>query len=253
MRVNFNTFNYISNIKTFKRENVSVPVFKSQPTNDIFVRTTEPIVKLSEVEERRASIPQYLYHLTNMNSYEKIMEEGQIKLSKDIIDGVFMFDMEDFQKNWRNTKNPSKRGTLAKSLVEQALKQEQGLVLLRIPTENLDPMKFAIRPEDEVTSYLKSMEFSFLTSMYENKGGILNNKDKLPKDLVNGFSPVKSKEYFEAGRPIEYIYQDNIDLSKISLEKILEIPDMDRKFVWAYSIKDYNNLFDSFKENAYNS
>ena len=231
--------------------NNSFPVFKSQElTSDVFVKTTTPIEKPSETEERRNAIPPYLYHLTNADCYEKIMETGQINLSKDMIDGVFMFDMDDFQKNWRNTPNSTNRGSLAQSLVEQALKKEKGLVMLRIPTEKLDPMKFAIRPEDDVTKYIKSTEFACLTTMFERKGGILNHKEMLPKDMVEGYSPVKAQEYFDESRPVEYIYQGNISLLDVPVENVFEIPDMDRKTVWGYGIKHFDELFNTLGENA---
>ena len=40
MKVNFNTFNFISSVKTFKRQNTNVPTFRSQPTTDVFIKTT---------------------------------------------------------------------------------------------------------------------------------------------------------------------------------------------------------------------
>ncbi len=224
---------------------VSNPVFKSQQLQtDVFIKSVESSCEISEAEKRQAALPEYLYHLTNRECYERIKESGQIKLSKDVIDGVFMFDMQDFQTNWRNTKNPSKTGSMARSLLEQALKNEEGLVLLKIPTKNLDPMKIAIRPEDEVTEFIQSDHFRNLYTAYAERGGIFNNKWELPKDLVEGYSPVKAKEYTDNCRAVEYVYQGNIDLENVGVQKVLEIPEISRKTLWGYGIQDFSELFE---------
>ena len=178
------------------------------------------------------------------------MQTGKINLSKDVIDGVFMFDMTDFQTNWRNTKNVSKTGSLAQSLLEQALKNEKGLVLLKIPTSSLDPMKVVVRPEDEVTEFIRSEHFSNLYTTYAEQGGIFNNKWALPKDLVEGHSPVKSKDYTDNGRAVEYVYQGNIDIEEVPVEKVLELPEMSKKTLWGYGIKHYADLFETIEQNA---
>lgn len=226
----------------------STPIFRAKElSNDVFIRTTKT-PELSEYQERKNSLPKYLYHFTNKSSYEKIIETGEIKLSKDVIDGIFMFDMKDFQTNWRNT--PSKNSTLAKDLFEQALKSENGLILLKIPTENLDPMKIAIRPEDEVTEFLRSDHFRNLAMVYAEKGGIFNNKWELPKDLVEGHSPVEAKSYTDNNRAVEYIFQGNIDLSEVPIEKVLEIPEINIKNLKKSSEEELSDLFSLIEENA---
>lgn len=225
--------------------------FKAQQLeSDVFVRTTNKPNSVSEADERKAALPEYLYHLTNRPCYEKIMQTGKINLSKDVIDGVFMFDMTDFQTNWRNTKNVSKTGSLAQSLLEQALKNEKGLVLLKIPTSSLDPMKVVVRPEDEVTEFIRSEHFSNLYTTYAEQGGIFNNKWALPKDLVEGHSPIKSKDYTDNGRAVEYVYQGNIDIEEVPVEKVLELPEMSKKTLWGYGIKHYADLFETIEQNA---
>ncbi len=250
MKVNSINIPLIFATRTINRF-VSSPAFKSQqPQTDVFIKSSEPSCEISEVEKRRSALPEYLYHLTNRDCYEKIKESGQIKLSKDIIDGVFMFDMQDFQTNWRNSKNVSNTGTMARSLLEQALKNKKGLVLLKIPTKDLDPMKIAIRPEDEVITFIQSEHFRNLCTAYAEKGGIFNNKWELPKDLVNGHSPVKAKEYIDNGRAIEYVYQGNIDIEDVGVENVLELPEIGRTTLWGYGIQHYNDLFETIKEYA---
>lgn len=226
----------------------SVPIFRAKELpNDVFIRTTKT-PELSEYQERKNSLPKYLYHFTNKSAYEKILKTGKIKLSKDVIDGIFMFDMKDFQTNWRNTL--SGNSTLAEDLFEQALKSENGLILLKIPTENLDPMKIAIRPEDEVTEFLNSDHFRNLAMVYAEKGGIFNNKWELPKDLVEGHSPVEAKSYTDNNRAVEYVFQGNIDLSEVPIEKVLEIPEINIKTLKNSSEEELSDLFSLIEENA---
>ena len=77
MKVNFNTFNFISPLKTFQKTNVSVPTFKSQPVNDVFIRT----VPLEDKKETKQLLPKYLYHLTNKKCHNAIIRSGKIKPS----------------------------------------------------------------------------------------------------------------------------------------------------------------------------
>lgn len=250
MKISPKTVNQIFTARAINKF-TSVPAFKSQNTrNDIFVRTTQAPKQISEAQERKEALPKYLYHLTNSSSYEKIIQSGQIKLSKDIIDGVFMFDMKDFQTNWRNSKSVSGLGSLAQSLLEQALKIDKGLVLLKIPTESLDPMKIVIRPEDEVINFIKSDNFRNLSMVYAEKGGIFNNKWELPKNLTEGYSPTETKSYTDNGRAIEYIYQGNINLSDAAVEKVLELPQIEQRTLWGYGKKHFDDLFSTLEGKA---
>lgn len=248
MKVNFNTFNFISPLKTFQKTNVSVPTFKSQPVNDVFIRT----VPLEDKKETKQLLPKYLYHLTNKKCHNAIIRSGKIKPSKDTIDGVYMFDMKDFQQNWRTNPNYHKSRTLAEELISQAIKKETGLVLMRIPTENLNPNDFSIRPQDELNSYLRGEDFTSLKEKYKDYDEVLNHKDELPDYIREGYTPNKANEFFEEGRAVEYIYKGTIDLEQTNAQMIFELPDASYKTFYGYSIRDYKNLFDSFAENAKN-
>ena len=123
MRINFNTIHYNVPAKTLYRTNVKYSAFKSQEIGDVFVRSSEKPKKIEEPQKESLTLPKYLYHLTNSTNYERIMKTGFLMPSEDLIDGVYLFDMEDFQSNWRNTKNATGTRTLAESLVEQAIKR----------------------------------------------------------------------------------------------------------------------------------
>ena len=249
MKVNFNSFNYISNIKTFNRVNVSVPTFKSQLSSDVFVRTTS----FDNKREEAATLPEYLYHLTNQKCYRAIMRSGKIKPSKDTIDGVYMFDMKDFQQNWRTNPNYHKSRALSEELVAQAMKRDSGLVLLRIPTKNLNIDNFTIRPQDELNSYLRGEKFTSLKDKYKNYDEVLNHKDELPDYIRDGYSPQYAQEFYDDGRAIEYIYRGSIDLDKNDVQMIYELPDVSYKTFYGYSIKDYETLYANLQKASENN
>ena len=244
MKVNFNTFNYISNIKTFKRGNVSLPACKSQPANDIFIRT----VQIEDKKQDKQVLPEYLYHLTNQKCYKSIMRSGKIKPSRDTIDGVYMFDMKDFQNNWRTNLNYQGSRTLAEDLINQAIKKEKGLVLLRIPTKKLDPDNFAIRPQDELEAYLKSDDFNNLQDKYGGFYGTLEHREKLPDYIRNGYTPQKAQEFFEEGRAIEYIHKGAIDVGANDVQKIYELPDVNQETFLDYGMQHFTDLFDNLND-----
>lgn len=249
MKVNFNVYNCISNIKTFKRVNVSVPTFKSQLSSDIFVRTTQ----IDDKKENKSILPKYLYHLTNQKCYKAIMRSGKIKPSKDTIDGVYMFDMKDFQNNWRTNSNYHKSRVLAEDLIDQAIKRENGLVLLRIPTENLNIENFTIRPQDELNSYLRGEHFTSLKQKYRNYDEVLKHKDELPDYIREGYNPQNAREFCDNGRAIEYIYRDSIDIDKNNVQMIYELPDVNYKTFLGYGIKHFAELFDNLKNASENA
>lgn len=229
----------------------SVPSFKSRElSTDVFVKTVKAPEKVSEDDKVKTALPKYLYHLTNQESYQKIVDSGKMKISKDIIDGVFMFDIDDFKTNWKNSKVASDNENLAKSLLEQAIKSGKGLVLLKIPTENLESKKFAIRPQDDVIAFLNSNHFRNLAMAYAESGGIFNNKWLLPKDLVEGYSPTETKTFTDNGRAIEYVYQDDIDLENAGVEKILELPNVDIRTIKNSTEEDLSAIYSAIEQSV---
>jgi len=224
MNINFSPTFKQTTYKTAK-----APAFKAQMRGDIFISS-----------QKQTAIPEFLYHLTNSINYEAIKKSGQLRLSKDIIDGVFLFDMKDFQTNWRNTKLKNKPKTLAHELVSQALKGGDSLVLLQVPTRNLDAKKFAIRPQDDVLDFVLSDAYRNLEMVFAEKGGLLNNKQELPRKLVKGLKPEEAPKFFQKGRPVEFVYKDNIDFSRANVRKVLEFGECD--------LEESDRIFDKFQE-----
>ncbi len=241
MKVNFNTFNFISPTKTFFKQNTCVPTTKFRAINDEFVRTC----KVDEKVESKPALPKYLYHLTNSKCYNAIMRSGEIRPSKDTIDGVYMFDMKDFQKNWRTNPNHHKSRVLAEDLIAQAIKKEEGLVLMRIPTEKLNPNNFVIRPQDELNAYLNGDEYKELKRKYKTFGEVLKHRQEFPDYIKNGYPLSDAIIFYDTARAVEYIHKGPVDIDKNKVKKIFELPDVSKDTFKDYDLADYNALFDS--------
>lgn len=152
----------------------------------------------------KPDIPRYLYHMTTKQNYESILKSGKIHTSCDCsrsnLDGVFMFDMQNFSKRWANTmlQTPNAKANLGTVLLCKNITEFENMtkgidiVLLKIPTKGMDISKLKVRPQ-LVPSELNA--------------GILNGDSALYKSL-----------YTRRKNAIEYIYENNIDTS--CLEKI---------------------------------
>ena len=250
MKINFNTISYNSPVKTLYITNVKYAAFKSQEMGDIFVKSSKKPEKVEEKIKEESILPEYLYHLTNKKSYESIMNSGEIKPSEDIIDGVFMFDMEDFQVNWTNCSSNENLPSFAKSLLKQAIKYDNDLVLIKISTNNLDPNKFRIRPQDDVTNFINSNKYRNLCMVYAESGGPFKHKYEFPKDLVEGYSIAEAQRFFNQKRPVEYIYQGNIKIEPQRITKVLHIPDITYNSIEHSKTEFIEGIFERFKNFA---
>ena len=96
-------------------------------------------------------IPRFLYHFTNKTNYESIMNSGLKKGHDGLLgDGVFMVEMSNFLKQWKKSNIQSKGFSMQRQLLIQATKGEKDIVLLRIPTQNLNIKDLKIRSQDEL-------------------------------------------------------------------------------------------------------
>lgn len=145
----------------------------------------------------KPDIPRYLYHMTTKQNYESILKSGKIHTSPDCgmsnLDGVFMFDMQNFSKRWANTviQTPNAEANLGTALFCKNICNFEDvtngldIVLLKIPTKGMDISKLKVRPQSANT-------------------GILNGDSALYKSI-----------YTRRKNAIEYIYEQNIDVSNI--------------------------------------
>lgn len=165
MNVSFGIINNSLNAAPFLKKPAG-PTFCGGLSKDAFVKSAEKVVKSGiDIEKLKEVIPEYLYHLTNNKAYESIQKEGILKVSKDMIDGVFMFDLNDFMKNWTKPCGKSQIN-ISTDIMKQAIKSGEGLVLLKIPTKKLNPKKFVIRLEDEVLDFVGSKHYNNLAMVF---------------------------------------------------------------------------------------
>ena len=195
----------------------------------------------SFITSKGKKIPRYLYHVTNEKNYNSIVKDGIIKTSPDAypesnLNGVFLFDLKNFLKYWCNTWFSTYEGllTLSMALFSRSAYREPKIVVLRIPTKNLDTKNLRCRVE-------------------------LDNE--MPEThIINGDTALNQKHYTRNRRPIEYIYQKvipanivnkvgNADIDMI-VDNMLETNTYSRA---NYSWQILKNLFQSSpEENAVN-
>ncbi len=149
-------------------------------------------------------IKRFLYHITSQDNYEKIMESGILKTYKDSsfrkLNGIFMFDLQNFTKRWCN---PQKWGDLdlAVSLFAKFANCDDEIVKLacfRIPTEKLDHSLLKIRSQNRLFKIFSD-----------------NHKFFKSEHTMYGSNASQSSLYKKRKEAIEYIYQDNLPVSDI--------------------------------------
>lgn len=177
--------------------------------NDLY-KLGRTIIKNSGVITKtgKPNIPRYLYHVTSKQNYESMLRSGYIEARKDCTEmkGVFMFDIINFLKRWVNTcTNKLNLGTclILKPAADNG--NEVDTVLLRISTKNMDINKLKIRPQDIARP--------------------------------SSDSAVYQSVYTRRKIPIEYIYENDINISDIA-----KIGETHTKIV-AFSISDLKEIF----------
>ncbi len=164
-------------------------------------------------------VPRYLYHLTSKSNYESILKDGCLKVSKEMFPGVFMTELSNLCKRWGWSRHW--RGNLKEVLLDQAAKDSSGLVMLRIPTKNLDVSKLRIRSQAKFFKYAGSDEFDDLVDKCHSLNEFRSKLSANFGHIVKGDDAVKSKLYKQRKEAIEYIYPENIFANKF--EKIGEV------------------------------
>lgn len=156
------------------------------------------IVKNSGIIKKtgKPDVPRYLYHMTRKKNYEQILEKGLINAYSDTghsdLCGVFMFDLKNFEKRWANTwfniddmKVNLGRALLSKhSCDDSVIEKAEDIVMLRIPTKNMDINKLKIRRQDIV-------------------------------QFDEADSAIYQSVYTRRKISIEYIYESDIDVSDV--------------------------------------
>lgn len=164
------------------------------------------IIKNGHIIEKtgKPDIPRYLYHVTSKGNYDSMLKCGFIKTSQDVatpdMKGVFMFAMQNFAKRWANLWVEIFAGmnfNVGSALMNKValdvdvfnFKNKANVVLLKIPTKDMDIKKLKVRPQ--------------------------NILDISNSDLCKGDSAVYQSIYTRRKNSIEYIYEENINISNV--------------------------------------
>lgn len=197
-------------------------------------------------------VPRYIYHITTQKNYRSILNDGLLKTTEDPFcgKGVFAIELINFFKRWKEHKD-WKNSILQSDLIEQVRNFTDGLVILRIPTRNLEMDKLRIRSQNKLFSWKYEQENNIdkiNDSSRRNKLIQLYNllynttTERIANHITQG-SPAKQSSLFTRRKEaIEYIYQDDIPVNK--LEKIGEIAkDKLRYYLWLKTQNPIKNIF----------
>lgn len=177
-------------------------------------------------------IPRYLYHMTSLENYNKMLESGFIRPSgARLPDGVYMLELDSFSKYW----NKGLRNDLCDLIFRSG--ESKNIVMLRIPTKNLEASQIKLRTQRQVEGKL-SDEFEnewwgftrmpaerkkFIDDLLQKYGKqeaikryleIVPKKfDPITKGIEAKFTPL----YKQKKSDIEFIYGDKIPMSDVEL------------------------------------
>lgn len=207
----------------------------------------------------RHKIPRYIYHLTTQRNYQSILKDGQLKTTEDPLyrQGVFAIDLINFFKRWGQNQAWG-NSILQADLIEQVRKFTDGLVILRIPTRNLDTDKLRIRSQNKLFSWKYAHENEIDKIRDSNRGNqftrlcnLLYNTatERIANHLTHGSPAQQSSLFTRRKEAIEYIYPEDIPADKI--EKLGEIDkDMLRYYLRSKSPNPIKNIFLELLKNS---
>lgn len=152
----------------------------------------------------RHKLKRYLYHFTTRENYESMLRSGCIRTSKDgclkTLDGVFMTDLENLTKRWRNA--PDWNDNLIYALFKQASKGRGEVVALRILTDGLEHSFLRVRSQNALMSSRASW-----------RSGQIGADDH----IRIGTTAKLRNAYASKKQALEYIYTENIPIEKAEL------------------------------------
>jgi len=195
----------------------------------------------TNVHYGKHKIPRYTYHMTSKKNYESMVKDGFIKPSNSGLlgKGVFMTELTNFFKRWRNNKAWREK-SLQEKLLSQVAKDENEIVMLKIPTDKLKHNKLKIRSQNILFKWATSKEGTNIfkeacrTAREGNSTAelrnwkatisneyrkalklIMGNDLKTFKHLTEGTLAKDSKLFKQKKHAIEYIYEDTIPISDV--------------------------------------
>ena len=139
-------------------------------------------------------IPRYLYHITTRNNYNRMLQDGYLRISEDCArgQGLYMFEMQNMLKHYKDFDGNRNLGLLLEQVIG---KNGSDAILLRIPTNKMDAGMLVIRC---------------------NTGGGQNGMNSCTKVAI-GDSALASKLYKQRKVALEYIYPEKISMDNITV------------------------------------
>lgn len=212
-----------------------------QIEEDIYAKMSPSI---SGIKYGRNKIPRFIYHMTNKKNYESMLNDGFIKMSKDILigDGIFTTELTNFFKRWRTCKDWGEQ-SLQNKLIQQVSKGRNDIVILRIPTDKLNHDLLKIRSQNILFNWscskncyeaIQEVSGRVKEIPPEQRGNWIDTSIKMLKQilfkeenntrathLTEGKSAKYSKSLKQKKQALEYVYKDNIPIK--NAEKIGEV------------------------------
>ena len=221
-------------IELFKNPDVSF-------YSDDFINKILSMLRSKGCEINKANpnkIPRFLYHLTTKSNYEKMLKTGAMNPSKEGLCGenIFMLDIKNFFKRW--TKFNLGGSHQKRLLAHVSGANREDVVLLKIPTKQLQREKLGIRSQDVLYSnaeYLGAEQVEFMKKynckteeevlqLLENDETAFNkfaNMFKRYLHLTRGTNAGNQRLFTTRKDAIEYIYPEAINIKNV--EKIGQI------------------------------
>jgi hypothetical protein len=174
--------------------------------------------------------------MTNKKNYESIMSQGVLKMSDEIVEGVFTIELTNFFKRWRSHKSWQNvwGDSLQEALLEHTANGSDEIVMLKIPTVNINTSKLAIRSQNTFFSWFKENDSNIrkFKSKIDTKSatedevirnyiGTIAKNTKEGKMMLGEIPAYLNKHYMQKKQALEYVYKDNIPVSQI--EKLGEV------------------------------
>ncbi len=206
-------------------------------------------------------IPRYLYHMTSLENYQKILQAGGLQpMGFRMPDGIYMLELDSFGKYW----SKGIRNDLCDMILRSG--ESKQIVMLKIPTKNLNSTKLRIRTQQEIDgAKLDKMEqielqewlsFAYmpeerkalinqLFQKYDKKTALKKYVDMMPQKfepITKGYDARLSSLFKQRKADLEFIYTDEIPISKISVVGKADYKDL-------FGIEYYRDELDARERN----
>lgn len=157
---------------------------------------------------KKTNIPEFIYHITSEENYEKILHDKKIikstiETGQNACYGIYFLDKDNFLQKWLGRKEPDLSGDvdIGEALMAWTCKGNNP-VIIKIPTSRLDLSKLRFRP------YLEACKESFEK--------LNSDTMKVDSKLVTEGLPLSDlQRYIKTNEPIEFIYKEELPIDII--------------------------------------